>query len=67
MSVDQKICLENKEKPSTQGNLLSAKHCPTLRKSSINISAFDLSMKIYKKFLIKAHSLPFEEIPICTN
>ena len=57
MSVDGKILLENKDKPSTQGNLSLV----------LNIGIFYLSMKIYEKFLIKDRSLPIEEIPFCTN
>ena len=67
MNVDRKILLENKEKPSTQGNLPLVL---TYNKTLPNIkSVIDKHwhMKIYKMFLIKDHSLLIEEIPICSN
>ena len=59
MSMDRKILLENKKKPSTQGNLplvlmcLSSTKHSTLKMLLIDIGIFNLSTKIYIKFLIK--------------
>ena len=68
MNVDRKILLENKEKPSTQGNLPLVlafnKALPNIKTLQINIGIFYLSMKIYKMFLLKDHSLLIEEISI---
>ena len=67
MNVDQKILLENKEKPSTQGNLpLVLTYNKTLPNIK-NVIDKHWHMKIYKKFLIKDHSLLIEEIPICSK
>ena len=69
ISMDRKILLENKEKPSTQGNLPLV----LILNKTFNIkNVIDrhwhiLSTKICKKFLIKEHSWHKEEMPICTN
>ena len=52
MSEDQKILLENKEKPSTQRKL-ALEHYQTLKTLFINIGIFYLSMKNYENFLIR--------------
>ena len=59
-NVDRKILLENREKPSTQGNLpLILTYNKTLLNIEnvieINIGISYLSMKIFEQFLIKNH------------
>ena len=68
-SVDRKILLENKEKPSTQGNLpLALTFNKTLSNIKIVVDKhwgiFYLSMKIYEKFSIKDHPSPIGKISL---
>ena len=71
MSVDQSMLPENKEKPSTQGNLplvftfnKTLPNIKTVKDKHWHIPSINEN---FEKFLIKNHLLLIEEIPICTN
>ena len=68
MNLDPKILLENKEKPSTQGNLPLVLTCNKIVpkiKSAIDKRWHILS--INENLLIKDHSFLLGEISVCPN